>query len=521
MLVEFGLVLLARGWDLLGVGRTVRGDVSVLIRIERDSKVALHTQIRRQLQELILSGVLSPGTRLPSTRELACSLGVNRSTVVAAYRQLWSEGLVEGHRGGGTVVAQFEQIESAPKTQVQPLAWEKQYSRTFSPFDPVLLSDRPPLHEQDVIRFCPGNPPDDLFPVKALRNLAESISLEEMSSLRWGTAQGMIELRRAISERLVLEGIDAAPSQIIIVTCGQQGIYLIARALLQPGDTVVTEMPTYLGAQYVFQACEVRIASVPVSEEGLRLDILEGILKRQHPKLIFVSPTFHNPTTVTMPLEQRKELIALAHQHQVPILEYDPYSPFRYDGKPLPTLRALDTQNHVLYVFGATEKLFPGMRVAWLVAPPRVRQRLVPFKWVVDAGIGALGQWAVYKMLRSDQDRLKTLRARFTRRRDAMCEALSAHCKGLLRWKKPEGGFFVWAELEGGLLAERLLEEALVEGVRVIPGSDFFHEGVGGERHLRLDFAELSEDQITEGVRRLGVAIRRCAKKYGSRKSRS
>lgn len=484
----------------------------MLIRIERDSTIALHRQIRRQLQELILSGVLSPGTRLPSTRELAHSLGVNRSTVVAAYSQLWSEGLVEGHRGGGTIVSASEDTEEIPRMQTEPLAWEEQYSRTLNPYDPELFTDQPSSHEQNVIRLCPGNPPDDLFPVQALRNLAQSISLEEMSSLRWGTAQGMIELRRAISERLVLEGIDAAPSQILIVTGGQQAIYLIARTLLRPGDVVATEMPTYLGAQYVFQTCEARVAAVPIDKDGLRLDILEGILKRQHPKLIFVCPTFHNPTSVTMSLDQRKSLIALAHRYQVPILEFDPYSPFRYEGEPLPTLRALDTQNHVLYVFGAATTLFPGLRVAWLVVPPRARHKLVPLKWIVDTGIGALGQWAVYKLLPNDEDRLQTLRARFASRRDAMCDALETHCRGLLRWTKPEGGFFVWAQLEGGLLTERVQEEALAEGVRFLLGSLFFHEGIGGRRHMRLDCAELSEERIEEAVRRLGKAIRRCAR---------
>ena len=484
----------------------------MLIRIERDSKIALHRQIRRQLQELILSGVLSPGTRLPSTRELAHSLGVNRSTVVAAYRQLWSEGLVEGHRGGGTVVSPSEDTDAFPRMQAEPLAWEEQYSKTLSPYDPELFTDQPSSHEKDVIRLCPGNPPDDLFPTQAFRDLAGSISLEEMSSLRWGTAQGMIELRQAISERLVLEGIDAAPSQILIVTGGQQAIYLVARSLLRPGDVVATEMPTYLGAQYVFQTCDVRVAAVPIDEGGLRLDILEGILKRQRPKLIFACPTFHNPTSVTISLDQRKSLIALAHRYQVPILEFDPYSPFRYEGESLPTLRALDTQNHVLYVFAAATTLFPGLRVAWLVVPPRVRHKLVPLKWVVDTGIGALGQWAVYKLLSAADDRLCSLRKRFASRRDTMCDALESACRGLLCWTKPEGGFFVWAQLERGLLTERVQEEALAKGVRFLAGSTFFHEGIGGRRHMRLDFAELSEERIAEGVRRLGKAIRRCAR---------
>ena len=483
----------------------------MLIRIERDSKIALHRQIRRKLQELILSGVLPPGARLPSTRELARSLEVNRSTVVAAYRQLWSEGLVEGRRGGGTVVSASEQIDAIPRIQAEPLSWEEQYSKTLTPYDPELFTDQPSSHEQGVIRLCPGNPPDDLFPAEAFRRLASSISLEELSSLRWGTAQGMIELRQAISERLVLEGIDAAPSQILVVTGGQQAIYLIARSLLRPGDIVATEMPTYLGAQYVFQTCEARIAAIPVEEGGLRLDILEGILKRQHPKLIFVCPTFHNPTTATMSLDQRKSLITLAHRYQVPILEFDPYSPFRFEGEPLPTLRALDTQNHVLYVFAAATTLFPGLRVAWLVIPPRVRHTLVPLKWVVDTGIGALGQWAVHKLLPGDEARLGSLRIRFASRRDAMCDALEARCHGLLDWTKPEGGFFVWAQLKKGLLTERVQEEALAEGVRFLSGSSFYHEGIGGRRHMRLDYVGLSEERIEEAVRRLGDAIRRCA----------
>jgi len=249
-----------------------------------------------------------------------------------------------------------------------------------------------------------------------------------------------------------------------------------------------------------------------IRDSGLRLDILEGILKRQHPKLIFICPTFHNPTSVTMSLGQRKSLIALAHRYQVPILEFDPYSPFRYEGEPLPTLRALDTQNHVLYVFAAAMTLFPGLRVAWLVVPPRVRHKLVPLKWVVDTGIGALGQWAVKKLLPTDEDRLRSLLIRFSSRRDAMCNALETHCRGLLRWTKPEGGFFVWGQLREGLLTERVQEEALAEGVRFLSGSLFFHEGIGGRRHMRLDYAELSEERIEEAVRRLGRTIRRCAR---------
>ena len=485
----------------------------MLIRIDRESGIALHRQIRRQMEELILSGVLGPGSRLPSTRDLASSLEVNRSTVVAAYRELWSEGLVEGRSGGGTVVASLEESKPATRATGQPLAWEKQYSRAVASFDPRLL-DESQRSERDVIRLCPGNPPDDLFPIEALRNLAGSISLEELSSLRWGTAQGMIELRHAVSERLVLEGIDAAPSQIIIVAGGQQAIYLIARALLRPGDAVACETPTYLGAQYAFETCGISTLPIPVEEEGLRLDVLEGALKRNQVRLVFVCPTYHNPTTVTMPLERRRELIALAHRHQVPILEFDPYSPFRYEGQVLPSLKALDTQNHVLHVFAAAGTLFPGLRVAWMVVPRRVRQQLVPLKWIVDAGIGSLGQWAVYRLLRERHDRTEPLRQRFVRRRDALCEALSTHCSGLLEWRKPSGGFFVWAELVGGLLAERVQEEAVAEGVRVLSGSDFYYEGVGGERHLRLDFAELSEERIEEGAKRLAAAIRACARKH-------
>jgi len=478
------------------------------VRIDRSSSVPIHMQIRRHFQELILSGVLSSGSRLPATRELAESLGVSRSTVVTAYRQLWSEGLVEGKQGGGTVVTDAPGTEDPIPGPGLPLMWERQYSQTVSRFDPeVEPLDDHPLHE-GTIYLRPGNAPDSFAFIQRIREIFSDFSPQDLSSMRWGSAQGLPALREAVSERLLRDGTDVAPSQIIVTASGQQAVYLLIRSFVQPGDFVACEMPTYLGAQYALDLCDARVCAIPVDEDGMRLDILEGILRRHHPKLIFATPSFQNPTGATMPLARRKELLRLAYDHRVPILEYNRLSPFRFEGRSIPSLLALDTREHVLHVDESPTITLPGIRIAWLIVPPRVRRRLVPTKWTIDADQGAMAQWMAARLIGELDERISALCTRFRQRRDAMDRALHRYCEGLLRWTLPDGGFYFWADLLDGVHAETVERNAYKHDLAVISGTQLFHRGPGGERNLRLDFNELSEEKIEEGIRRLALAIR-------------
>jgi len=482
----------------------------VLVRLDRESDVPLYQQIRTKLREMILSGLLPPGSRLPPSRELARQLGVNRSTVVNAYRALWSEGLVEGRAGGGTVIARPQDGRSRSVPQPVPLLWEELFTERVPP--PGHWTDQAmPKVEGDVIRFDWGSPPPDLFPLETMREVATQVLDQGPDPLRYGPAEGVPVLRELIAQRLRLAGMDIAPSQVLILTGSEQGIYMVAQALLRPGDGVVVEAPTYPGALRTFRSLGAQLHPVPLDKEGMRLDVLEGVLAYQRPKLIYTVPTFQNPTGITMSLDRRRGLLELAWRYRVPILEDDPYSDLRYEGQHIPLIQALDRRNYVIYLSTFSKWLFPGLRVGWMVAPRGVASRLVGIKRSLDLCTSPLSQFIVFELIRRGVDHLDRILRIYRARRDALLSALDRHCRGFMEWGRPQGGFFVWCTLREGIQMEALQEEALRAGVAFISGKPFFLEGFDGERHLRLNFPRLPEGRIEEGIQRLALALRQAA----------
>jgi len=329
--------------------------------------------------------------------------------------------------------------------------------------------------------------------------------------LRYGPAEGVPVLRELIAQRLRLAGMDIAPSQVLILTGSEQGIYMVAQALLRPGDGVVVEAPTYPGALRTFRSLGAQLHPVPLDKEGMRLDVLEGVLAYQRPKLIYTVPTFQNPTGITMSLDRRRGLLELAWRYRVPILEDDPYSDLRYEGQHIPLIQALDRRNYVIYLSTFSKWLFPGLRVGWMVAPRGVASRLVGIKRSLDLCTSPLSQFIVFELIRRGVDHLDRILRIYRARRDALLSALDRHCRGFMEWGRPQGGFFVWCTLREGIQMEALQEEALRAGVAFISGKPFFLEGFDGERHLRLNFPRLPEGRIEEGIQRLALALRQAA----------
>lgn len=488
----------------------------MLIKIDRESRTPLYTQIKKQVRELILSGSLSEGSRLPSTRKLSDSLEVNRSTVVKAYQSLWSDGLVEGRAGGGTVVTTPPSVIKDESSTFQPILWEDRFTDWKPPFlswiDKALLKTN-----QEVIAFDHGAPPSDLFPLDTVQEILTNILAEGPDPIRYSAPQGIPELRQLLSEQMNLMGIKATPSQILILSGSEQGIYITVQALIEPEDGVVVEAPTYPGVLRTLRAHGAQIYTVPMDEQGIKVDILEGVLSHQRPKLIYTMPTFHNPTGITMSLKRRKKLLGLAYRYRVPILEDTPYYHLRYTGGHLPPIKALDQKNHVLYLSTFSKSLFPGLRVGWLVASKEVVKHFTSIKKAIDLCTSALSQYIVCELIRKKSGHLKRVLPIYKTRRDAMRDALASHCGGSMNWKCPQGGFFIWAGLKNGLQAVSLQREALENGVSFVPGWPFFPGGTGGDKNIRLSFARLSEDHIEEGVRRLATALQKSLQK----KSRS
>jgi DNA-binding transcriptional MocR family regulator len=495
-------------------------EAPVQLRIDRESRTPLYRQIEQQIREMILEGVLPSGYRLPSERELAQRLGVNRTTVVNAYGSLAADGLVEGRVGAGTVVLAATETAERPGL---PLAWSG--LMRFRPRWPETgigervahLSARP-----GVISLATGVADISGSPYLALDEALERRVRAGMAALLEDSpVAGLTALREELAGDLRFKGCrDASAGQVIITSGTQQGLYLVARLLLDPGDVVLVESPAYLGALSVFRSLGARMVTVPVDEDGMQVEAVEGYLSRADVRLIYTNPNFQNPTGTLMSPGRRAALLALAQRHQIPILEDDLHGDLHFDGPLPPPIRSLDEGGYVVYLGGLSSLLGPGLRLGWVLAPPPIVEPLLRLRQDMDLHPNNLIQLVVYDLMRGEFFRAHVdwLREAFRSRRDAMLAALEQYMPAGVRWNRPAGGLYLWCTLPDGVRASDLLERAGELGVCFAPGPMFFAQGAG-ESFMRLGFAFRSEVEITEGVRRLATAIEDLARRPGARRS--
>jgi 2-aminoadipate transaminase len=500
----------------------------MMLRLDRDSRTPLYLQIRNQLREMILDGTLSEGSRLLPERKMAAALGVNRSTVVNAYRELAADGLVEAHVGRGTTVCRLpmgeaSDLETAPPhpfdyAQDKPLVWGEYFvPRSEGGRDPLLRDLMALLTHPDTISFAAGIPAPELYPLDDFRQaMAHVLSTAGQTLLQPCPIEGYYPLRQTIARRMARRGATVKAENILIVTGSQQGLDLIARAFLRAGDEVVVEAPSYLGALQIFSAAGARLLGVPLDKEGMRLDVLENILVRYRPKLIYTLPTFHNPSGCTMAPRRRLRLLELARRHRLPIVEDDPYGELYYTDQAPSPLLALDQDGYVIYLSTFSKILFPGLRLGWVAAPRPVIERLSQIKQLADLHCSTLIQGVVHEFcqrgaLDKHLDRVRDL---YRQRRDAMLSALqhvqdmalTEHSPAGLEWDEPQGGFNLWCRLPPGLKARQLMAEAARQSVALVPGEVFYPDG-GGQEEMRLNFSCPPVALIEEGVQRLGTAL--------------
>jgi DNA-binding transcriptional MocR family regulator len=320
--------------------------------------------------------------------------------------------------------------------------------------------------------------------------------------------EGYYPLRQTIAQRMVGRGATVRAENILVVTGSQQGLDLIARAFLRAGDEVVVEAPCYLGALQIFSAAGARLLGVPMDEEGMRLDILENILIRYRPKLIYTLPTFQNPSGRTMAPRRRLRLLELARRYRVPIVEDDPYGELYYTEQPPSPLLALDQEGYVIYLSTFSKILFPGLRLGWAAAPRPVIERLSQIKQLADLHCSTLIQGAVHEFCHKGalDKHLDHVRDLYRQRRDAMLSALAEHGPAGLEWDEPQGGFNLWCRLPPELKARQLMAEAGRRSVALVPGEVFYPDG-GGQEEMRLNFSCPPVALIEEGVQRLSAAM--------------
>ncbi len=358
----------------------------------------------------------------------------------------------------------------------------------------------------DVISFAGGMPDVTKVPAEAVARAArEALRESAATALQYGSSEGRPGLRRIFVELMAESGIRAKPDDVVVTAGAQQALDLVGKAFLDPGDVVITEGPTYLGALQAFSAYRPRIVCIPMDDDGMRVDLLEAELERlglRGAKFIYTIPNFQNPAGVTLSPERRRRLVELARQYEVPIVEDDPYGRLRFEGGHCKPLKALD--DDVIYL-GTLSKIFaPGLRLGWVCAPRPILQKVLLVKQAADLCGSEFSQAVAERYFTGTRWRrvLKDLTQAYAERRDAMLAALAEHLPPEVRYTRPQGGFFVWVELPAFIDTKPLLAEAVERGVAYVPGDAFYPDG-RGRNCMRLAFCFAEPEQIEEGVRRL------------------
>jgi GntR family transcriptional regulator/MocR family aminotransferase len=486
------------------------------IPLDRQSEVPLYQQIEDFLRQGILSGSLAPDTRLPASRQLARDLGINRITVENAYAELETEGLIYSKMGSGTYVLPPNPLLAFSKDKPGapwPL-WQQSLELQEKNFEKKSSGDasRKAARHSNVISFASGIGDAHLFPAEDFRKVLQTVMRRDgIAALDYGEPNGHAPLRETITHILASQGLQTRSENVLITAGSQQALSLVSQLLLKPGDVIMVESPTYSGALDLFRALGFNVVGVPMDRHGMQVEALEKLLQQHHPKLIYTIPTFHNPTGTCMSSQRRIQLIILADRYNIPILEDDFVGDLRYEGRNQPALKALDPGGRVIYVSTFSKILMPGLRVGFLVAEGPIYHRLVNFKRVNDLATSTLIQRAleVYVTVGRYQSYLRRSSQIFRKRRDAMLSAIQRYLPPEIHTDPPQGGLFVWLQLAKKLDSKKLLPLAWEEGVDFSPGNMFFPDRTGGESWLRLNFVAQSPDQIEEGIRRLGKAIKR------------
>jgi 2-aminoadipate transaminase len=370
----------------------------------------------------------------------------------------------------------------------------------------------------EVISLAGGLPDTSTFDRALFMRLLGSVPTAQ--ALQYGPTEGLRGVREAISAVMAAEDMVTDPDDVIVTTGGQQAIDLVSKALIDPGDVVIAEAPTYPGAVPTFCAYEADVIQIEMDGDGMSIDALEQALARldrehRRPKFIYTIPTFQNPAGVTMSLPRRRRLVELARERELIVLEDNPYGLLRYEGEPLPTLRSLevpagstDDNDFVIYAGTMSKILSPGVRVGWLVAPRPLLAKLVLGKQSADLCSSTLTQHfvAAYFATADWRAYVDELRDLYHRRRDVILDALAEHLPAAASWTHPQGGLFIWVTLPDYIDTTDLLARALAENVAFVPGEAAFADG-RGQHSMRLNFSSEADDDIREGVRRIGKIV--------------
>lgn len=357
--------------------------------------------------------------------------------------------------------------------------------------------------QPDMINFAGGMPAEDSFPEELLAEISHDVINANPRILQYGATEGYWPLREWIADWVKGIGVTAKPEDVLITSGSQQGIELLAKAMLDPGDKVLMESPTYLAAIQIFRSYEASFAVIHGDDEGVDVDRLDEVLRREKPKLVYLVPTFQNPTGITLSLKRRQQLGKLLASHNAIVIEDDPYGNLRFRGQSVPAIKSFDESGRVVYLGSFSKIISPGLRVGFAIAPAHVLRKMTICKQGMDVHTSNLSQAVVYEFCKRGllESHIAKITEQYGKKLKVMRE-----CQKMLpsdiRWADPEGGLFLWAEFPQHVNTTELFEKAVREKVAFVPGDSFFVEG-GRTNTARFNFSHASEENIREGFVRL------------------
>lgn len=391
--------------------------------------------------------------------------------------------------------------------------WEKRFcSRcslmTSSAIREILkITQRP-----EIISFAGGLPAPEIFPIKEVEEACvQVLRTNGQQALQYTITEGILQLREDLAREMRTYGVEAEPANIFPTNGSQQALDLIGRIFIDPGDVIVTDSPTYLGALQAFASYAPRIEVLPLDDDGMQIDHLEDILKKHSVRFIYVLPNFHNPAGVTLTLERRLALVKIAAKYGVPIIEDDPYSQLRFEGEPLPAIMTLHKEN-TIYMSTFSKILAPGLRLGWVVGPQALISKMVQAMQATNLHVSTFTQMVVHEVIRKGflGEHIQLIRKVYGERRHIMTDAMAEHFPKGVKWTSPQGGLFLWVTVPEHVDTRDLLKEAVKHNVAFVPGTFFFPHG-GGLNTMRLNFSNAQPDQIREGIKRLGATLKEVA----------
>lgn len=481
------------------------------LQIDKSKKLPLYQQIVEQIRAQITSGEIPEGYQFPSERQLAEALGVNRTTVLNAYKELKADGLMASHVGRGTIAVRACGEEPVKAVYPGEPIWDHLFSDYLKNSDGFDVNKYLEIaNRKDVISFAAGIASFENPPIQAFEGIGEEL-LERQSSMLVSSVAGFSSFRRVMSSYMQKRSCFCQPSEIMIVSGAQQGIDLVARAFINPGDIVFIEEPSFFPAIQAFRSLGARLMAIPMEEDGMNVDVLEQLLTRYRPKLIYTMPAYHNPCGVSMSTSKRIRFLELINKYGVPVLEDDPYSELCYEGQTMTPLKSMDKSGYVIYLSTFSKTVYPGLRLGWIWANKKLIYRLSNIRQLMDLHSSCISQLIVEHFIASGEMEkyLSLIRREYRDGRDIMMDALKTYAPPGLTWNHPDGGYYLWCRLPEGLPADLLATQAAQNGVAVLPGTPFYLPGQKGENYIRLNYTFPPRNRITEGIRVLCEVIRK------------